>query len=216
MEIIASSNAAAKALLSEADKDLQPLHQVAMQKARMRVAVDAGKPSKTPPGNSPALPPRVAELDKRMEIIASRNAAAKQLLAETGKGGAQPGKPVAEKDAATPAKPVAVQKAHVRIAGAPKAASPTPEAPKGGDIIRYRYHHGANLGSIYVLEKWLTPSAFPPSTPDDQTSELSCVRSWVEQIGIDETKKKFEQRWSKALCDDDWKWLNDTGQCMCR
>jgi aryl-phospho-beta-D-glucosidase BglC (GH1 family) len=73
--------------------------------------------------------------------------------------------------------------------------------------LRYRYHHGVNLGSVYVLEKWLTASAFPPDAPEDATSELTCVMTWVKKVGAQETQKKFEERWFKAMSEEDWKWL---------
>jgi len=81
------------------------------------------------------------------------------------------------------------------------------------DIMRYRYHYGANLGSIFVLEKWLFSSAYPSDAPADQTSELACVSLWVKEIGLDATKQKFEQRWANAMSEQDWEWLVGTGFC---
>jgi hypothetical protein len=37
------------------------------------------------------------------------------------------------------------------------------QTPTSLEILRYRYHYGANLGSIFVLEQWLYPSMFPSS-----------------------------------------------------
>jgi hypothetical protein len=88
-----------------------------------------------------------------------------------------------------------------------------PASPTANDIVRYRYHHGVNLGSVYVLEKWLTPSAFPPDAPEEESSELSCVSEWVKEIGLEATQKKFEERWSKALNEEDWKWLTSESSC---
>ena len=42
--------------------------------------------------------------------------------------------------------------------------------PSAIDILRYRYHHGTNLGSVYVIEKWLSASRFPENASG--TSEL--------------------------------------------
>src|SRR5947209_5131206 len=61
------------------------------------------------------------------------------------------------------------------------------------DIIRYRYHHGTNLGSVYVLERWLRNSMFPPNASG--SSELEAVKAWVERIGVDATRQKFEAFW---------------------
>ena len=36
-------------------------------------------------------------------------------------------------------------------------------APSAQDILRYRSHHGINLGGIFVLEKWLFPEMFDAS-----------------------------------------------------
>jgi len=93
--------------------------------------------------------------------------------------------------------------------------SPIPQIsnPKPCDIYRYRYHHGTNLGSIYVLERWLFPSMFP-DLPGDKTSELEAVKAWVNTLGIEETKKKFEQHWADAVSDEDLRWLKDNVNCI--
>lgn len=93
------------------------------------------------------------------------------------------------------------------------ADSKEPINPIVKDIVRYRYSYGTNLGSIYVLEKWLTASAFPPDASEDETSELDCVSLWVEDIGPEATQKKFEERWSRALTDEDWKFLTEEAHC---
>ena len=43
------------------------------------------------------------------------------------------------------------------------------------DVIRYRYHHGTNLGSIFVLEQWLYPSMFDSGAKGG--SELDAVNA---------------------------------------
>ena len=37
--------------------------------------------------------------------------------------------------------------------------------PTLADVIRYRYHHGTNIGSIFIMERWLTPSTYHVSLP---------------------------------------------------
>ena len=56
--------------------------------------------------------------------------------------------------------------------------------PTALDILRYRYHHGANLGSCFVLEKWLWPGLFESGARGD--SELDAVEAYVHhsQTGI--------------------------------
>lgn len=43
------------------------------------------------------------------------------------------------------------------------------------DIFNYRYHHGTNLGSVFVLEKWLSSSMYVHGAAGD--SELDAVRA---------------------------------------
>lgn len=73
------------------------------------------------------------------------------------------------------------------------------------DIIRYRYHHATNLGSIYVIERWLQPSRFPDGA--EGSSELASVKAWVDKIGLEATKQKFEEQWANAVSEDDIQWL---------
>ena len=84
--------------------------------------------------------------------------------------------------------------------------------PTANDIYRYRYHHGTNLGSIFVIERWLHNSRFPDSA--DGSSELACVQSWVEKIGIEQTRKKFEDAWANAVSDADIQWLANEAKGM--
>ncbi|KAF1843103.1 glycoside hydrolase family 5 protein [Cucurbitaria berberidis CBS 394.84] len=79
------------------------------------------------------------------------------------------------------------------------------------DILRYRYHHATNLGSIYVIERWLQPSRFPDGA--EGSSELAAVKAWVDRIGIEATKQKFEEDWTNALSEDDIQWLVDEAKC---
>ncbi len=81
------------------------------------------------------------------------------------------------------------------------------------DVLRYRYHHGCNVGGIFVAERWLFPSTFPPDAAPDQTSELSCVASDVERVGLEKTKSVFEDRWLHAITEDDLYWLSKEAHC---
>ena len=49
--------------------------------------------------------------------------------------------------------------------------------PSSQDILRYRYHHGTNLGSIFVLERWLHGSMYDAGSAGD--SELDAVIACV-------------------------------------
>jgi len=82
-------------------------------------------------------------------------------------------------------------------------------APIPQDIFRYRSHYGTNLGSIFVLERWLFPSLFCGVGE----SELSAATASIESIGLDATRKKWEQHWASALTDVDLKWLVYEAKC---
>jgi aryl-phospho-beta-D-glucosidase BglC (GH1 family) len=82
------------------------------------------------------------------------------------------------------------------------------DPPTPADILRYRYHHGANLGSVFILERWLTPSMFA-SCNAAGTSELAAVESSVKQIGLEGTRAGFEKHWKDYIVDPDLDWLRD-------
>lgn len=84
----------------------------------------------------------------------------------------------------------------------------TIQAPTPLDIFRYRYHHGTNIGSVYVLEKWLHPSMFPSNASNKQSSELEAVKLSVQSIGLDKTRQKFQNHW-RTVSDADLDWLAD-------
>ncbi|PZC88792.1 glucan 1,3-beta-glucosidase [Pyrenophora tritici-repentis] len=79
------------------------------------------------------------------------------------------------------------------------------------DILRYRYHHGTNLGSVYVIERWLQSSRFPEGA--EGSSELAAVRAWVDKIGIAGTKQKFEHHWANIVTDNAIGWLKNVAKC---
>ena len=83
--------------------------------------------------------------------------------------------------------------------------------PTALDILRYRYHHGTNLGSVYVVERWLQPSRFPDGA--EGSSELAAVKAWVDREGIDCTRQKFEQHWSSIVTDAAIGWLVNEAKC---
>ncbi|KAJ4304667.1 Glucan 1,3-beta-glucosidase 3 [Kalmusia sp. IMI 367209] len=86
-------------------------------------------------------------------------------------------------------------------------ALPAIQEPSALDILRYRYHHATNLGSVYVLERWLSPSRFPQETKG--SSELEAVKAWIAKVGADQTKRMFETAWENAVSDEDIQWLKN-------
>jgi len=49
------------------------------------------------------------------------------------------------------------------------------QPPSPIDVVRYRYNHGTNLGSIFVLEQWLSGSMFVAGAKGG--SELDAVNA---------------------------------------
>lgn len=86
----------------------------------------------------------------------------------------------------------------------------TIQAPSPQDVLRYRYQHGANLGSIFVLEKWLTPDMYPDGA---QSAELAAVEGDVKQKGLDATRQQFEKHWNEYVSDADLDWLVNEAHC---
>jgi aryl-phospho-beta-D-glucosidase BglC (GH1 family) len=95
------------------------------------------------------------------------------------------------------------------ISQAPQPSSIGP--PTATDLLRYRYHNGTNLGSIFVLEKWLHGSMFPKGCTGG--SELNAVSAQLKETGLDATRQKFENHWRNALTDQDLEWLVRDAKC---
>ncbi|KAA6407997.1 MAG: glycoside hydrolase family 5 [Lasallia pustulata] len=83
--------------------------------------------------------------------------------------------------------------------------------PSTLDILRYRYHHGTNLGSVFVLEQWLSGSMFEAGAKGG--SELDAVNASLAKCGVEATRAKWEAHWSNALSDSDLDFLCNTAHC---
>ncbi|KAF3201123.1 Glucan 1,3-beta-glucosidase 3 [Orbilia oligospora] len=79
------------------------------------------------------------------------------------------------------------------------------DEPLERDVLAYRYHHGTNLGAIFVAEKWLYGNLFPEGVTGD--SELDAVKAQVNLHGIDSTRQLFETFWSTTMTPEDWVFL---------
>ncbi|KAF2210973.1 glycoside hydrolase family 5 protein [Cercospora zeae-maydis SCOH1-5] len=88
-------------------------------------------------------------------------------------------------------------------------SQPTPQ-----DIFRYRYHHGTNLGSIFIQERWLTPSMFPGDSSNyPGSSELAAAEANIKTLGIEAAKQKFSSHWRDFTTDADLDYLRDVAKC---
>jgi hypothetical protein len=54
--------------------------------------------------------------------------------------------------------------------------------PTTCDILRFRYQHGVNLGSVFVLEQWLSPGMYDHGVSG--ASELDAVVAQVKQRNL--------------------------------
>lgn len=85
------------------------------------------------------------------------------------------------------------------------------QEPSPLDVLRYRYQHGTNFGSIFVLEKWLTPSMYQDKS---DSAELAAVTGNIKAMGLDAAKQKFENHWETYISDSDLDWLANQAHCM--
>ncbi|KAF8995741.1 glycoside hydrolase superfamily [Cyathus striatus] len=91
---------------------------------------------------------------------------------------------------------------------APSAFSsiPTPQHdtfPSEQDIYRYRKLRGVNLGSWFVLERWISPSPFRCAAEPGQ-SDLDVARG-------KDAKSILEHHWDSWITEGDWRWIKERG-----
>ncbi|KZT25264.1 glycoside hydrolase family 5 protein, partial [Neolentinus lepideus HHB14362 ss-1] len=71
------------------------------------------------------------------------------------------------------------------------------------DIYRHRKQHGVNLGSWFVLERWITESPFRSAASPGQ-SDLDVARG-------SNAKEILEHHWDTWITRADWEWLTQNG-----
>lgn len=98
------------------------------------------------------------------------------------------------------------------LVAATPAATPG-SAPSKRQIFQSRLNRGPNLGSMFVLEKWISPHMFPEGEDGGKTSEFDAVKqAWDAAKGdAGKVREKFEQHWKTWISDDDWNWLKEVG-----
>ncbi|TFK51862.1 glycoside hydrolase [Heliocybe sulcata] len=88
----------------------------------------------------------------------------------------------------------------------PAAPAPKPEAtafPTEADIYRHRKQRGVNLGSWFVLERWIIESPFRSAAAPGQ-SDLDVARG-------QDAKQVLEHHWDTWITRADWEWLAQHG-----
>lgn len=108
-------------------------------------------------------------------------------------------------------KPTGAQHAQSKVQVPMQDGPSTIQPATPADVFKYRYHHGANLGTVFVLERWLTGCMFNDSSQG--TSELAAVESWVTKEGMEATRQRFENHWRNYVSDADLDWLKEVAKC---
>ncbi|KIV88123.1 hypothetical protein, variant [Exophiala mesophila] len=83
--------------------------------------------------------------------------------------------------------------------------------PTAKDILRYRYQHGTNLGSIFILEQWLFGGMYDAEV--SSSSEHDAIIASLNKRGLQATREKFETHWRNALSEDDLNYLVESAHC---
>ncbi|EPS44796.1 hypothetical protein H072_1229 [Dactylellina haptotyla CBS 200.50] len=105
-----------------------------------------------------------------------------------------------------PPPPIPARPGQAVLAGG--ATDPLLAQPSEYEVLAYRYHHGTNLGAIFVAEKWLFGNVFAQGAAGD--SELDAVKSQVNTYGADAARQTFEAFWSSTMTAQDWTFLANT------
>lgn len=79
-----------------------------------------------------------------------------------------------------------------------------PPTPLGTsrDVYRYRKQRGVNLGSWFVLEKWITPHPFRNAGNGESDLQVA---------GGQDARKLFEEHWGSWIQESDWQWMVQHG-----
>ncbi|EPQ56601.1 glycoside hydrolase [Gloeophyllum trabeum ATCC 11539] len=85
----------------------------------------------------------------------------------------------------------------------PNAYPRTEAFPTGHDLYCYRKQRGVNLGSWFVLERWITESPFRNAAAPAQ-SDLDVARG-------SNAKEILEHHWDTWITETDWQWLAQHG-----
>lgn len=76
-------------------------------------------------------------------------------------------------------------------------------------VYKYRYNHGVNLGSLFVLEEWIFNSVFEHGGGNEFDAVNNYLKSGKSE---DEVAKKLQDHYHDYSCRIDWDWLkNEVG-----
>lgn len=79
------------------------------------------------------------------------------------------------------------------------------EPPNKHQIYTYRKQRGVNLGSLFTLETWLTPSLF--EGVQGANSEFDLCNALDENT----VRQRLERHWNSFVNQGDWQWMKGNG-----
>ncbi|KAF8652708.1 hypothetical protein AX16_004212 [Volvariella volvacea WC 439] len=84
---------------------------------------------------------------------------------------------------------------------------PPPYDEDKATTYRYRQQRGVNLGSLFVLEQWMTPSLFSDAA-GNKSSEIDVASG---SGSTDAAREKLEKHWATFITQDDFNYLASIG-----
>ncbi|KAK9470728.1 glycoside hydrolase superfamily [Dipodascopsis tothii] len=72
-----------------------------------------------------------------------------------------------------------------------------------------RKFYGTNLGSWFVLEKWMAPSMYSDKCASE--AEIDAVKCAIEELGVDGAREKWNKHYAEFIGPADWDWMRDAG-----
>ncbi|BFZ58347.1 Glucan 1,3-beta-glucosidase 3 [Savitreella phatthalungensis] len=86
----------------------------------------------------------------------------------------------------------------------PASLLPPDSPPSESDVYRHRQQVGANLGGLFVGERWISDEIYAACPSDDShKSEWSAVDSAVRAYGWEDTKTGLERHWETFITESD-------------
>lgn len=88
-----------------------------------------------------------------------------------------------------------------------KSSVPPPsiEAVDKKTIYRNRYNYGVNLGSLFVLEKWIYNDLF--DNVNSNNNEYDVISQRVKNFGKDDTARRLNEHYRNYINKINWVWL---------
>lgn len=89
----------------------------------------------------------------------------------------------------------------------PSAPAVSGTQPTKKEIYQARKNFGVNLGSVFVLEKFIHDRFFA----EDTGAELEAVTAQIHSKSVSDFKSEIEDHWKTFVTDEDWDWLHGVG-----